>query len=132
MKNFLNFKAVLRIVGIIAIAAVVGFALVSCDIEDILGSMIEDETDDSYNDPPTNTGTVIVKNTSPSTATVTLQYGSNPSGTVSAGGQKSFNVPANVDISVLVQANGYNHYSGSFSVSRGQTKTLTFNGTTVN
>jgi len=124
MKNFLNSKAVFRIAGIIAIAALIGIALVSCA--------------SSAKNAPISTARaasraqVTVRNTSTQAVTVTLQGGSSESAAVQAGRSKTFQVPANENITVHVLANGFSHYSSTFTVSSNGSKTLTFNGSTVN
>jgi len=114
MKKSLNSKVVFRAAGIIAIAALIGIALVSC-----------------ASAKSTIVTQVTVRNTSPQSATVTLQGGSNASGVVQSGRSRTFQVPANVNITVRVSANGFNYSSSTFTVARGGTRTLTFNGTTV-
>jgi len=130
MKKQLNGKAMrsmaamLRIVGIIAIIAVIGITVSSCDLEDLLGGLLEG-LEGQY-------GEITVINSSSYQATVSLQGGSFDSGTVQAGGSKTFyDVPANESITVMVYAGGQSYYSDNFKVSPNGTKTLTFDGTTV-
>jgi len=109
-------------VGIIAIAALVGVALVSCDIEDLLAGLIPEE---AY-------GQVTVTNSTNTSVTVSLAGSYYDSSYVEAGGSKTFyDVPANESITVLVSTGTNQYTSDPFTLSKDQKKNLTFNGSTV-